>query len=222
MQVLFTSDFSFSKNSKKLTQNAYFVVGFQKFLDHALLLPKCDAPIFGQWKDSWRYIIVVSLIQIAFVVAKLLICKCFRGTRKVDFRLLLGGFLGITLPNAVGLSWNLDQWCSAKQSIICNSFFYLVLKIPRKEAKKPFFWLFSEVFPPRPSMPYGPRPNFLPSERSHEDNRGKFHHDNVCSSKVINFQMFSWRCSSHEMDLFWPFLGPFSPKYGSNLLKFGP
>ena len=48
MQVLFTSDFSFSKNSKKLTQNAYFVVGFQKFLDHTLLLPKCDAPIFGQ------------------------------------------------------------------------------------------------------------------------------------------------------------------------------
>ena len=48
MQVLFTSDFSFPKNSKKLTQKAYFVVRFQKFLDHALLRRKCDAPIFGQ------------------------------------------------------------------------------------------------------------------------------------------------------------------------------
>ena len=30
--------------------------------------------------------------------------------------------------------------------------------------------------------------------------------------------MFSWRCSSP----FWGCLGPFSPKYGSNFLKFGP
>ena len=34
--------------------------------------------------------------------------------------------------------------------------------------------------------------------------------------------MFSWRCSIHEMTPFGGFLGPFSPKYGSSLLKFRP
>ena len=34
--------------------------------------------------------------------------------------------------------------------------------------------------------------------------------------------MFSWRCSIHEMAPFGGFLGPFSPKYGSSLLKFRP
>ena len=53
-------------------------------------------------------------------------------------------------------------------------------------------------------------------------NSGKFHQDRICGSKVINFQMFSWRCTSHEMALFWGFLGPFNPKYDSNVLKFGP
>ena len=53
-------------------------------------------------------------------------------------------------------------------------------------------------------------------------NPDKLHHDNICGSKVINFQMFLWRCSSHEMGRFWRFLGPFSRKYSLNLLKFGP
>ena len=44
-------DFPYShENSKKLTQKSYFVVGFQKFLDHALFRPMGDAPIFGQMK----------------------------------------------------------------------------------------------------------------------------------------------------------------------------
>ena len=51
-------------------------------------------------------------------------------------------------------------------------------------------------------------------------NRGKFHQHSICGSQVINFQMFSWQCSIHEMAPFWGFLGPFSPKYGSNQLKF--
>ena len=52
-------------------------------------------------------------------------------------------------------------------------------------------------------------------------NRGKFHLYIICGSKFINFQMFSWRCSSYKMGPFWEFLGLFSPKYRSNLLKFG-
>ena len=51
---------------------------------------------------------------------------------------------------------------------------------------------------------------------------GKFHEDSICGFKVIKFQMFLWRCSSHEMGPFGGFLGPFFPKYGCNLLKFGP
>ena len=34
--------------------------------------------------------------------------------------------------------------------------------------------------------------------------------------------MSSWRYSIHEMAPFRGFLGPFSPKYGSSLLKFRP
>ena len=50
MQVSFTSDLYFLKNSKKLIQNAHFVVVFLLFFEHALLRPKCDAPIYGQVK----------------------------------------------------------------------------------------------------------------------------------------------------------------------------
>ena len=53
-------------------------------------------------------------------------------------------------------------------------------------------------------------------------NPGTFHQDSICGSKVINFQMFSWQCRSHEMGPFSGVLGPFSPKYRWNLLKFGP
>ena len=53
-------------------------------------------------------------------------------------------------------------------------------------------------------------------------NRVKFHFHTICGLKVINFQMFSWWCSSHEMSPFWVFLGPFSSKYGPKLLKFEP
>ena len=39
-----------AENSKKLAQKPHFVVGFQKFLDHALFLRMGEAPIFGQMK----------------------------------------------------------------------------------------------------------------------------------------------------------------------------
>ena len=105
----------------------------------------------AKWKVSWRYIILAyialeSFISIAFVVAKLWIFKFFRRTRKVDFRLLLGDFLSITRSNAVEFFWDLDQWCSARQSIICNTVFYIVLKVTRKEDKKLIFWLFFRGF----------------------------------------------------------------------------
>ena len=53
-------------------------------------------------------------------------------------------------------------------------------------------------------------------------NRGKFHLYSICGCQVIKFEMFSWRCSIHEMAHFGGFLGPNSPKYGLILLKFLP
>ena len=82
---------------------------------------------------------------------------------------------------------------------------------------------FSEVFRPRPPTPYGTRPKIFQIKILIViHNPGKFHQDSICGSKVKNFQMFSWPCSSHELSPFWVFLSPFYPKYGSNMLKFGP
>ena len=53
-------------------------------------------------------------------------------------------------------------------------------------------------------------------------NCGNFHYCSICGCQVINFQIFSWQCSIHEMASFGRFLGPFSLKYGSSLLKFRP
>ena len=53
-------------------------------------------------------------------------------------------------------------------------------------------------------------------------NRGKFHLYSICGCQVIKFEMFSWRCSIHEMAHFGGFLGPNSPKYDQILLKFLP
>ena len=100
---------------------------------------------------------------------------------------------------------------------------YIVLKIPRKEAKKRFLRFFSEVFWPRPSKPYGHTLILFQMKDLmviHID--GKFHQDSISGYKVINFPMFLWRCSSHEMGPFWEFLDLFTPKYDSNLLKFAP
>ena len=53
-------------------------------------------------------------------------------------------------------------------------------------------------------------------------NHGKFHQYSISGSQVINFQMFSWQCSTYEMAPFGGFLGLFSLKYGSILLKNSP
>ena len=86
-----------------------------------------------------------------------------------------------------------------------------------------FSSLFWERFPLRPLAPSGYAQiscqiKFLMNIH----NRGKFHHYSFCGSQVINFQMFSWQCSIHEIALFEKFLGFFSPKYSSILLTFSP
>ena len=51
---------------------------------------------------------------------------------------------------------------------------------------------------------------------------GNFHQYSTCGCQVINFQMFSWWCSIHEMAPFWGFMSFFSPKYNSILMTFWP
>ena len=53
-------------------------------------------------------------------------------------------------------------------------------------------------------------------------NRVKFHFDIICGCQVINFQMFSWQCSIHELGHLREILSPNSPKYCLILLKFAP
>ena len=53
-------------------------------------------------------------------------------------------------------------------------------------------------------------------------NHGKFHLYIISGCPIINFQMFSWRCSIHELVHFGGFWGPNSPKYGPILLKLAP
>ena len=53
-------------------------------------------------------------------------------------------------------------------------------------------------------------------------NHGKFHFYSICDCQVVNFPMFLWRCSIHEMGHFWEFLSLNSPKYRQIFAKFLP
>ena len=199
------------------------MVGFQKFCNHTLLRPWVTPQFLAKWKVSWRYIILVSLISMVLVVAKWWIFKCYFRNRKVDFRVLLGGFWGITPPNTVRFFWNLDRSCSAKQSVICNSVFCIVLKIPGNELKNNFLAFFQRFFDHTVLCFMVHAPILWQMKGLMVIHNGsKFHQNSICGSKFMNFEMFLWRCSSLEMGLFGGFLGPFSPKSDLNLLKFGP
>ena len=53
-------------------------------------------------------------------------------------------------------------------------------------------------------------------------NRGKFDLCSICGCQVINFQMFSWWYSIHEMAPLGEFLGPFSPNMTQICCNFDP
>ena len=98
-----------SENSKKLSQKTDFLALFQRFLIYALLHPKSYAPVFSKWKVSWRYIIMVSFIGVAFVIAKLSIFKCFHGSATSMKWHFLRGFWALTPPNIARFCWNFYQ-----------------------------------------------------------------------------------------------------------------
>ena len=97
------------KKWSKLGKKTDFLTQFCRFLvspSYALSFrPQSSAKL----KVLWRYIIVVSFISIAFVVAKLWVFKGFRSSKNYHCRLLLGVFLAITPPNAVRFFWNFEQ-----------------------------------------------------------------------------------------------------------------
>ena len=134
---------------------------FRRFLDQTPPHPKACTQIFSQWKVSWRYTILISFIFLAFVVLKLYIFKASRISKKGDFGLLLGSFSCITTPNHVRFAQNFQQWCSAKQSIISVTVFYLLLKIRRNRPKNPVLGLFFRGFWTTTSDPLGATPTFF-------------------------------------------------------------
>ena len=102
--------------------------------------------------------------------------------------------------------------------------FVSLKRVGQNWAKKPIFWVIFGGFSLTPSNALWVPPQIL---RQMKDlmkihNRAKFHLYSICGSQVIKFQIVSWRCSIHEMAHFGGFLSPFSPKWSSNLLKFGP
>ena len=99
--------------------------------------------------------------------------------------------------------------CKSKYHIIYN--FWYSPENSKKEAKKLFFWLFFQRFFDHALLV--PKGRALIFSQMKDciviHNPGKFHQHRICGSKVINFQMFSWQCSSHFgpfLALSWPFL----------------
>ena len=142
----------------------------------------------------------------------------------MDFRLLLGGFLAITAPNAVEFFWNLEQSCSTRQSITYDTVFDIVLKIPGNGAEKPIFWLFLRDFLTTPSYSLRVTPQFFAKSKVlwWYIIMVSFISLAFVVPKLKIFKCFHGNCSSHKMGPSWVFLGPFFPKYSSNLSKFGP
>ena len=69
-----------------------------------LLTPSC----FGIFNVFRWYISGPSFIYVWFVVLELWKFKCFRTSKKYNFRLLLGSFLDVTHWNVVKFVWNFD------------------------------------------------------------------------------------------------------------------
>ena len=101
---------------------------------------------------------------------------------------------------------------------------YFILKKPLKLSQKPDFLVHFERFLVYVFLrPMSYTSVFRQIKLLMEvHNCGKFHWCSICGCQAIDFQMFLWRCSIHEMVLFGDFLGLFSTKYSSSLLKFWP
>ena len=117
---------------------------------------------FLEMKVLRLFICHVSFIYIWLVISEFSYLKCFRTSRKYQYRLLLGGFLSITPRNVVKLVWNF--WPVMLHKVMRQMFdsFYSILKKWSKLVKKNWFSCsFLEVFCLQPLMPDEICPNLL-------------------------------------------------------------
>ena len=107
------------------------------------LTPVLGGPQYcAKWKASWRYIILVSFISIAFVVPQLSRFKYFPISQIWHFWELLGSFWAITPPNEIRFFPNLEHWCRSLFYMTYMTVFDIVLKFPRKQTQKRSFGAF--------------------------------------------------------------------------------
>ena len=98
------------------------------FFGCTLTYPFIDTLIFGILKVFSWYISGTSFICVWFAVHEFWSFKSFQTRRKYNFRLLLGGFLGVTHWNVVKFVLNFHQWCSATSCIKHVSFYFILKK----------------------------------------------------------------------------------------------
>ena len=86
----------------------YFCGIFWRIFACALCFPSIHIFIFFEMKVLRWYICDVSFIYIWLVISDFSYFRCFRTSRKYQFRLLLSDFVDITSRNVVKLVWNFD------------------------------------------------------------------------------------------------------------------
>ena len=99
---------------------------------------------------SWKYIIMVSFIRIAFAIANLKVFKVFRtipASMKWPF---LGGFWALTPPNMVQYCHNSHQrWYSSKQKVCLKNIWRIWVFMKKGRTQGLHFWSnFDHPFPP--------------------------------------------------------------------------
>ena len=116
-----------------------------------------------------------------------------------------------------------ENWWNAKECIRYLTFFFYSKEKVKIATKADFRACFERFFHYALLRPPSYAPIFSQIKGLMVIHyRGKFHQYSISGSQVINFQMFSWWCSIHEMAPFGEFLGLFYPIYGSILLKSSP
>ena len=168
-----------------------------------------------KWKVLRWYICHASFIYIWRVIFKFSYFKRFFSSWKYHFRLFLGDFLDVTPWNLVKMVSDLDQLCNASWCIRHVTFIILFLKKNWNWAKKKqSFGFFQRFFDHTLLRPMSDTPVFCQMKdlmRIH--NRGKFHVYSICGCKVINFKMFLWQCSIHELGHFGGFWALNAPNF---------
>ena len=124
------------------------------------------------------------------------ICGCqvmnfqlFSQDQKRGFQAAFRWFFGYNSPKCSRILLKFGPVTHCIEIYYTCYIFDKILKIPRNYAKTRIFWLLFRGF----LRPVDHAPIFFQMKVLMViHNPGKFHHDSICGSKVINFQMFLW------------------------------